>query len=397
MTAVDSGAVLPAPYLREDLADFAGYSSARTSGPATDGPGDWAWLNANEAAAANQGDPTGASRRYPDPQPGRLRARLARTWGVRPEELLVVRGSDEGIDVLVRGCTAPGEGAIVVAPPTFGMYAVSARLHGVAVAEAPQLLVAADRDRFELDAGAVREAVATTGAGLVFVASPGNPTGTTVPAAELAALAADLSGRALLVVDEAYGDFSDQPSATALLAGHENVVVLRTLSKAHGLAGARIGAVIAQPELVAALGRVQAPYPLAVPAIELALAATEPDALAATTERVWRTVAERERVASTLSDAVRAGRAGSIRCVMAGEANFVTVRADDPAAVMDALAGSGVVARSLAGHPALSDGVRITVGQEHENDRVLAALTGTPAPATQTTQTAATRTTQETP
>ncbi|WP_374929908.1 aminotransferase class I/II-fold pyridoxal phosphate-dependent enzyme [Kytococcus sedentarius] len=384
MSGVGTGALR---YLRADLADFAGYSSARTSGPAPGGR-PWEWLNANESASANAADAEGASRRYPDPQPAALRERLAGLWGVRPEELLVGRGSDEGIDLLVRGCVAAGTGAVVVSTPTFGMYAVSARLHGAEVVDVPQQVVPGQRDaaqeRFVLDGdglvGAVRERRGSgsggsgSAAGLVFVATPGNPTGSTVPLGELSRIAAALEGDALLVVDEAYGDFTDEPSAVELLAAHDNVVVLRTLSKAHGLAGARIGALIARPELVAALGRVQAPYPLAVPAVGLALAATENDAVAATAARVREAVSERERLATALAAALREGRAPALTGLLEGEANFVTVRCADPQAVLDALATDGIVVRSLAGHPALTDGVRITTGTPAVNDRVLAHL-----------------------
>ncbi|WP_462417959.1 aminotransferase class I/II-fold pyridoxal phosphate-dependent enzyme [Kytococcus sp. Marseille-QA3725] len=415
-----SDEALPMPYLRADLADFAGYSSARTSGPApqvegeAEGattPAERVWLNANESAVANPGDPDGSSRRYPDPQPAELRERLAALWGVRPEELLVTRGSDEAIDLLVRGCCPPGRGSVVVTPPTFGMYGVVARLHGAETVAVPQVVreVAVEpgdpsagplaeedgssrREHWAVDVDEVLAAAERSRADLVFLASPGNPTGQTVPTEELARVAEALRGRALLVVDEAYADFTGRDSASVLLAEHESVVVLRTLSKAHGLAGARIGAVLGRAPLVTALGRVQAPYPLAVPAVRLALEATSPEAVRRTTEQVQRTVVERERVAAAL--AATAGREGhlgpTIRAVLAGEANFVTLRCEDPEAVLQELEGTGVVVRSLARHPGLRDGVRITVGTPEQNDRVLRVLApdaalAAPAPSDPTT------------
>ncbi len=384
-------------YVREDLADFAGYSSARTSGPAPDGA-EWAWLNANEASAANAADAQGTSRRYPDPQPSALRERLAELWGASPEQVLVVRGSDEGIDVLVRGCTVPGDGAVVTSSPTFGMYGVSARLHGVAVQDLPQQVEpveGAERaqtgggllQRFVVDTDALAQRVLDAGASLVFLATPGNPTGAVVASEDVARLATSLRGRALVVVDEAYGDFTEAPSAVGLLDAHENVVVLRTLSKAHGVAGARIGAVLARPDLVAFLARVQAPYPLAVPAADLALQATAPEAVTHTRERVRTTVAERRRVEQALLDVAEAATAGAeadsaagaaapVTALLQGEANFVTVRHPDPAQLLDRLHAAGIVARGLANHPGLSDGVRITIGTPEQNDRVLAVLTG---------------------
>lgn len=403
----------PLGYVRDDLADFTGYSSARTSAPAgavapaaaasgeqgvpveQGAPVDLAWLNANEAATPNRADAGASVRRYPDPQPAALRGRLAGLWGVATDELLVTRGSDEGIDLLVRACCAPGgatrgdasgpaagaaRGGVVVAPPTFGMYAVTARLHGAAVHAVPQLVEPAEGpgggERWRVDVDAVLRTARQQQADLVLLPSPGNPTGQGVPVEDLVRLAEGLrrdEAPALLVVDEAYADFTDAPSAATLLATHENVVVLRTLSKAHGLAGARIGAVLARAELVALLGRVQAPYPLAVPAVQLALAATEPAALEDTADRVRRTLAERDRVTTALRDL--AGRPGSgIEAVLVAEANFVTLRCTDPGSVLDALEEQGVVARALATHPGLADGVRVTLGTSEQDDRVLRAL-----------------------
>src|SRR5699024_6940262 len=143
--------------------------------------------------------------------------------------------------------------------PTFGMYAVSARVHGVPVVDVPQ------RDlgtRWEVDTEAVREATQEHGARIVFLTSPGNPTGAVVPLEAIGQLARALSEQAVVVVDEAYQEFAGPRSAATLLEAHPNLVVLRTLSKAHGLAGARVGAALCHPDLAVVLRRVQAPYPL---------------------------------------------------------------------------------------------------------------------------------------
>lgn len=400
----------PAAYLRADLLGFTGYASARrvratehqTEVPPASAsepvpPVECIWLNANEAAEPNAADPQATTRRYPDGQPVLLRERLATLWGTAADELLVTRGSDEAIDLLVRTACEPGRGAIVTTTPTFGMYAVAARLHGCSVVDVPQTL---EPDPSEpahqwarLDLAGVLDAVEESGAGLVFVATPGNPTGQSLPTMALTRLATALEGRALLVVDEAYADFAGTPSAAGLLREHENVVLLRTLSKAHGLAGARIGAVLARPELIELLGTVIPPYPLAAPATALAEAATEPDALRDTTERVERIVAERERMTGALTGIVREGagergqaveqealdeapRPGSLRltALLPSAANFLTVRCEDPEAVLTVLDEAGVVVRSLASHPGLADGVRITLGTPDQNDLVLSQL-----------------------
>ncbi len=214
--------------LREDLRDFGGYKSARSE--ALSGS---IWLNANESAWANASDPGAALRRYPQPQPDALRERLARLYDVAPAQLLIGRGSDEGIDLLVRAFCAPGRGRIVIAPPVFGMYAVCARLQGAEVIEVP---LVDGSGGLQADLPAMGDAALESGASLLFLCTPGNPSGELLAFDAIAALAARLRGRCLVVVDEAYLEYADAPSASTLLADHDNIAVLRTLSKAHALA-----------------------------------------------------------------------------------------------------------------------------------------------------------------
>src|SRR5690606_34592131 len=250
--------------VREDLRGFGGYASARTC----DVRGE-VWLNANESPWANPADTAGSSRRYPDPQPPGLREALARVYGCSQEQLLIGRGSDEAIDLLVRVLCTPGRDAVVSTPPVFGMYAVSARLQNAPLLEVPLVDGPAG---FSADLEAVAAAAERGAAKLVFLCSPSNPTGASVPLDGIAALAARLEGRALVVVDEAYGEFSAQPSAISLIKAHRNLAVLRTLSKAHALAAARIGVLVADPALVRVLRACQAPYPVPTPCAQLATA-----------------------------------------------------------------------------------------------------------------------------
>jgi histidinol-phosphate aminotransferase len=346
--------------VRPDLRDFAGYKSARSEALRGD-----VWLNANESAWANPADGQGRSRRYPDPQPPALRARLAEIYGVSSEQLLVGRGSDEAIDLLVRALCVPGQDAIVVTPPVFGMYAVCARLQGAPIIEVPLLdgevgLVA--------DLDAIREAALGQGARLVFLCSPSNPAGSAVPLDDIAALAQALAGKALVVVDEAYGEFADSASATTLLAAHSNVAVLRTLSKAHALAAARIGVVIADTELIAVLQRCQAPYPVPTPCADLALDGLSDAALAQTRERVALVRSERERLRAALE------RTSGVRRVYASQGNYLLARFDDAEGAFRALLAAGVVVRDQRAAPQLGDALRITVGSPTQNERVIAAL-----------------------
>ncbi|MBA3486501.1 MAG: histidinol-phosphate transaminase [Lysobacter sp.] len=354
-TAID-----PLTLVREDLRDFAGYRSARSDQLQGD-----VWLNANESPWPSPADADGAVRRYPDPQPAALRGALAALYGCRPQQLLAGRGSDEGIDLLVRAVCRPGQDAIVVTPPTFGMYAVSARLHGVRVVEAPLL---DEHSGWNCDFEQLADIAQSTTARLVFVCSPGNPSGTLMPLERISALARSLEGQALVVVDEAYIEFADGGSAVSLMDAQANVVVLRTLSKAHALAAARIGSVIAHESLIAVLQRCQAPYPLPGPCVRLACEALTASALAITHARVDLLRHERDRLLRSLHDAP-----GVIR-VYPSQANFLLVRFDRAQAVFDRLLGAGVVVRDLRASPRLGDALRISIGSADQNESVMALL-----------------------
>ncbi len=347
--------------VREDLRGFAGYSSARSA--RLEGE---IWLNANESAWANPADVGASCRRYPDPQPPALCEALAGLYGVRRERLLVGRGSDEAIDLLVRATCVAGRDAVLVTPPVFGMYAVSARLQDAPLLEVPLL----DDPVAGLvpDLAAIARLAMERGAKLVFLCSPSNPGGQAIALAEVAALARELEGRSLVVVDEAYGEFSDLPSATTLLEAHPNLVVLRTLSKAHALAAARIGVAIADPALVSVLRRCQAPYPVPTPCATLAVAGLSPAAREATAARVAQVRSERARLQAAL-----AGLPG-VRRVYPSQGNFLLVRFEDADAAFRALLAAGIVVRDQRAAASLEDALRITIGTPEQNDRLLAVL-----------------------
>lgn len=350
----------PLDLVREDLRGFTGYKSARSD--RLDGS---VWLNANESAWANTGDAAGRARRYPDPQPAQLRATLADMYSCAPEQLLVGRGSDEAIDLLVRALCRPGADAILVTPPTFGMYAVNARLHGTRSVDVPLI---DDPAGWRADFDAIGEAVEREGVRLVFLCSPGNPTGSALPFDAIEALAVRLEGRALVVVDEAYGEYAGAPSAATLLSTRRNIAVLRTLSKAHALAGERIGTVIADAELIDVLRRCQAPYPLPASCVTAAERALEPAARAATDAAVRTAIEQRDRLVPLLS------RVPGVRQVYPSQANFVLVRFDDAQGAFDRLLDAGIVVRDMRAAPGLGDALRISLGTPEQNDAVLDAL-----------------------
>lgn len=321
-------------------------------------------LNANENPwAPVAGD--APFNRYPEVRPIALTRALAAHYGVAETQLLVTRGSSEAIDLLVRCCCAAGRDGIVVGPPTFGMYAVYARIQGAAVVPVP--LRAAEG--FALDVEAI-DAACDGRVKLVFVCSPNNPTGNAVPTATLVELADRLAGRALVVVDAAYVEFAAEDPTQALLERCPNVVLLRTLSKALGLAAVRCGALLGPSELVATLAPVLPPYCMPLPTQQAVLANLAPAALAIQREQRRILTAERRRVAARLA------AAPGIRRVWPSEANFLFVEAADPAAAVAAARAGGVLIRDFSRDPAAPGGLRITIGTPAENERLLAALEG---------------------
>jgi len=333
------------------------YSSARMeAGHAT------VMLNANESPWAPIGDDDAELNRYPDPQPAALCARLAELYGVSAKQLLVGRGSDEAIDLLVRAFCREGSDTIVISPPTFGMYAVAARTQGAAVIEAP--LSAG----FSVDADAVLAKV-TGSTKLVFVCTPNNPTGALVPMATVERLATALRDRALVVVDEAYLEFAGgATSATTLLAKYDNIAVLRTLSKAYALAGARVGTLIAHADIVALLRRIQTPYPIPALCADAALAALSPQGIAQTRERIAVLLSERERLSRALPSAA------GVLAVYPSSANFLCVRFADAQKTYRSLLALGIIVRDVGRYPGLADCLRITIGTPQENATLLGAL-----------------------
>ena len=192
-------------------------------------------MHANEMPWRASGDNSIAGlNRYPEPQPHALVERMAQLYGVPARLLLVGRGSDEAIDLLVRAFCRAGQDNVVITPPTFGFYKVAARIQGAGVLEVPLL-----RYGFALDTGQV--IAAGLRAKIVFLCSPNNPTGNLLDEVAMLRVCTELAGKALVVVDEAYVEFCDRASLTARLADFPNLVILRTLSKAYALAGARLG------------------------------------------------------------------------------------------------------------------------------------------------------------
>ncbi|HUG98688.1 MAG TPA: histidinol-phosphate transaminase [Gammaproteobacteria bacterium] len=341
--------------LRPDLRDFTAYHAASPRRGVVR-------LHANESSWRSAWDETSDGlNRYPDPRPAALVGALAGLYGVPPGAVLATRGSDDAIDLLVRAFCRAGEDAVLVCPPTFGMYAVAARLQGARVVEVPL------KQDFGVDARAV-EAAASRGVKLVFLCSPNNPTGNAIPPAVVERLCGALATHCVVVVDEAYVEFARGEGFAERLESQPNLVLLRTLSKAWGLAGARIGALLADPELVAILRMLAPPYPLPSLATEAALRRLQPAELTAARRRTATVVRRREVLAAALRKLPAVAR------VWPSDANFLLVRFADAAVAMAACESAGVLVRDFSRLARLGGCLRITVGTAAENRRLLDAL-----------------------
>lgn len=320
-------------------------------------------LNANELPWSAGADGGAALNRYPAIRPVALQSALARLYGVPAANLLVTRGSSEAIDLLIRAFCRAGRDSVIVTPPSFAMYRVYADIQGAKTIEAP---LSVERD-FRLDVGAVIERCEPD-TKLVFICSPNNPTGNVVPQADILELARARSGQSVIVVDEAYAEFNDEGSSSALLPEFDNLVVLRTLSKALGLAGARCGAVIGTPALIGWLDGMLAPYALATPVCDRVLGAMSAENLNRARRAVTEVVRERERMAAALADIP------SVVRVWPSRTNFLLVCFRDLAAVMRVLGERRILIRGFPREPVLANCARITIGAREENDLLLAAL-----------------------
>src|SRR5215831_2962185 len=267
-------------------------------------------LHANEMPWPPVGDDSANGlNHYPEPQPKVLIERLASLFGVRREQILVGRGSDEGIDLLIRAFCRASQDSILVCPPTYSMYGVTANIQGATTIEVPLL------KNYQLDTESVLAAWRDT-VKLLFLCSPNNPTGNLLSSDEIRTLCRDLDGKAIIVVDEAYIEFSNSESLARSLDAYSNLVVLRTLSKAYALAGARCGGVLAHPDVVSLLARMIQPYAVPAPTIDVAIRFTATPALTEMRRRVDVIRSERERLIAEL------GKSPLVRRVFPSDSNF---------------------------------------------------------------------------
>ena len=314
-------------------------------------------LDANENSFGSPIDSDLELNRYPMPYQEQLRSKVAEFRNVDMDNVFVGVGSDEAIDLLFRIFCSPGKDKVIINPPTYGMYKVSANINNVRIDE---VLLTTD---FQLQTEKIFNRI-TDFTKLIFVCSPNNPTANSINRNDIINLLENFDG--LVVVDEAYIDFSDEPSFADSVKDYPNLVVLQTLSKAFGLAGIRLGIAIANPEVINYMMKVKAPYNVNKLTSDVALKAF--DKLDKVQENILHIKNEKERVRTAL-EAIK-----QIEKVFVSDANFLLFRVDDAIDVYKKLADSGVIIRFRGNEPHCENCLRLTIGTKLENDQFLEAL-----------------------
>ena len=332
------------------------YQSARRLG----GNGD-VWLNANEFPLPVPFELSQQTlNRYPECQPKIVIERYAAYAGLTPEQVLVSRGADEAIELIMRAFCEPGQDAILFCPPTYGMYSVSAETIGIEYRTVPAL------DGWQLNLPAIAEQL--EGVKVVYLCSPNNPTGNLINQEDIRQLLAMTAGKALVVADEAYIEFCPQATLTGWLKDYPHLVILRTLSKAFALAGLRCGFALANKPVIDLLMKVIAPYPLATPVADVAGQALSEQGIALMREHVAQLNASRGWLLDALA------QLSCVEQVFPSETNYVLARFTDSPRVFKTLWDQGIILRDQNKNPGLSGCLRISIGTREECERVIAAL-----------------------
>lgn len=318
------------------------------------------WLNANESPFANPYEINDSNfNRYPSCQPDSVINGYADYAGVDKSQLIVTRGADEGIELLIRTFCTPGQDNILICPPTYGMYAISAESCDVGIKRVP---LKAD---FSLDVDGI---CTTENVNLVFICAPNNPTGTQVDPADLSAVLDHFADSALVVLDEAYIEFDIDNTWATKLTQYPNLVVLRTLSKAFALAGVRCGFTMANPDVIQALLKIIAPYPIPEPVAQIVAQALTPANIARMQEQVAFLNNERTTLQAELAKRPGVELLGNVK------ANYILFRHSHCAQIMQYLVSQGMLIRDQSKQVNLQNCLRVTIGSAEQNQRLLSLL-----------------------
>lgn len=313
------------------------------------------YLDANENSF---GSPLDVNyNRYPDPIQFKVKQRLSEIKGVPPGNIFLGNGSDEAIDILFRAFCRPGLDNVITLPPTYGMYEVSANINDV---EVRKIKLTPD---YQLDMEGIAEAI-DENTKIIFICSPNNPTGNSINRADIETILANFQG--LVVIDEAYINYSRQKTFIQELTEYANLVVLHTLSKAWGLAGLRLGMAFASEEIIEVFNKVKPPYNINEASQRIALQALQ------NVEQInnWikLTVSEREKLISDL------GKLELVLKIFPSDANFILVKTVDAKGIYHHLVNNGIIVRDRSKVELCEGSLRITVGTPDENKTLITNL-----------------------
>ncbi|MCF6434403.1 histidinol-phosphate transaminase [Pseudoalteromonas sp. MMG022] len=340
----------PSSLLPENINALAAYSSAKSQKLTGS-----TWLNANESPYSKTIELSLSDlNRYPDPQPESVIQAYAQYAQLDKDQVVMTRGADEGIELLVRTYCKSGEDSIALFLPTYGMYKVTADSHNVTINALTQELL--------LQGSSEQIVTAVGNSKLVFICNPNNPTGSTTELSKISAIAKALENKAIVVVDEAYIEFCPEQTASSLLQDFDNIVVLRTLSKAFALAGLRTGFMLANTKLLAPIRKVIAPYPVSRVVAKIAEQALQADAIT----QMRRQVTILNRAKTTLVQWLK--ECSAVDKVLDGQGNFVTVQLSNKADIDKAMQ-SGLIMRPFTLYEQ-DNWLRISIGNEQELEQV---------------------------
>ena len=335
--------------IRKNIQQMKAYSSARDE--YKEFQADMVFLDANENPFDN------SLNRYPDPQQAALKALISDQKEVALDQILLGNGSDEVLDLIFRAFCEPNSDNILTLPPTYGMYDVLANLNAI---ENIQVPLSSD---FQIEVDLVIENIKPN-TKLLFICSPNNPSGNTVDRSAIERLLKAFNG--LIVIDEAYIDFTEETSWTQFLNVYPNLIVVQTLSKAYGLAGIRLGICYASKEIIAVLNKIKTPYNVNTLSQEAAVKALHNKDVVS------------DQIASILNERIRLKKAltaySFIKKIYPSEANFFLIKVDDANKRYDELIKNGIVVRNRSSQLHCDNCLRITVGSPSENTQLLTLL-----------------------
>lgn len=335
-------------WARPEMLALKPYTSARDTFTATEG--EWTFLDANENPNAT------AVNRYPDPNQTALKNIIANLRGCNEDQLLIGNGSDEVLDLIIRAFCKPYKDEIIIVPPTYGMYAVLADINSVGMIKVPL------DTTFQLKPKEILAAV-TPNTKAIFFCSPNNPSGNAFNPDDIQMLLENFDG--IIVVDEAYIDFTDFPSWSEKRSNYPNLIVTQTLSKAFGLAGLRLGIAIASSEIIALLKRIKPPYNINSLSQQNAMEALRDTKTV--NAQIAESISERKRLAQELN------AFSWVVKIYPSDANFLLIKVDDAAKRYKELLALHIVTRDRSSQENCENCIRISVGTPQENDKLIAA------------------------